>query len=244
MSGGFRVNSTKFQTSNGQGAVLRNQIPEAVNKKEDEYQIIFLDNEGAPTSTPNFVYIPNVAGPTGPTNLLGVNGDIQVNGNSAFLGNIGVGEITNGRYVEIAADSTNNAYIDFHSRDTFSVDFDSRILGNGGGTGPGNGNLFFFANSCNMNNAARIGSFNANPFKLDYGQITGINDTNQFGSVTFVEGMFATPPYVTLTLQSSNTITGEDTSIRVTNSDCMQFQWAIYGTPEPDSKLNWIALGI
>jgi hypothetical protein len=167
-----------------------------------------------------------------------------VNGNSAFLGNIGVGEITNGRYVEIAADTTNNAYIDFHSRDSFSVDFDTRILGNGGGTGPGNGNLFFFANSCNMNNAARIGSFNANPFKLDYGQITGINTTNQFGTVNLITDMFTSAPYVTLTLESSNTLTGEDTSIRVVSSDCKLFVWAIYGTPQPDTKLNWIALGI
>lgn len=229
---------------NGMGAILRNQIPEAVKKVEDENQILFISNDGVPVSTPNFVYIPNIEGPTGPTNLLGVNGDLQINGNCALLGNVGVGEINNGRFVEIAADSTNNAYIDFHSRDSFSEDYDTRILSNGGASGPGNGNMFFEANSVNFNCPVRFGSWSSIPMKIDYGQITGVSTTNQTGTQVFTTDMFTDAPYVQLTFQSTGRIIGSEVQIFVLTASCMQFEWQLYGTPPVDSKINWVAFGV
>lgn len=243
MSGGFRINSSSsFSSVNTGAAVYGNQFPDAPRGSLNE--IVFLGSDGSPISTPNFVYIPNVSGETGAVDLIGINGDLQVNGSVAFLSHIGVGEINNGRFVEISADTMNNAYIDFHSRDTFTSDFDSRILSNGGASGPGNGNLFFQAGSANFNCPVRLGSWGGNPFRLDYGQLPLSGDVNQTGEQTFVTDMFVTPPYVTLTLQSDGQIRGDEAGLRVLTSSCASFFWAVYGTPALNSHVNWIALGV
>lgn len=246
MSSGFKVNSTSFRSMNGSVAVYRNQIPQPTQNDPKQNEILFVSNDGSAVSTPNFVYIPNIMGPTGPTNLLGVNGDFQVNGNAAFLSHIGVGEINNGRYVEIAADTVNNAYVDFHSRDTFSQDYDSRILSNGGGTGSGNGNMFFEAASANFSCPVRLGSWSSNPFRLDYGQITGITGTNATGTITFITDMFSQSPIVTLTFQSATDqpISGSNPGLYVTAATCASFTWQIHGTPPSGSSINWIAMGL
>lgn len=242
MSGGFRINRSSFASVNTGAAVYGNQFPDAPRGSLNE--IVFLGSDGSPISTPNFVYIPNISGETGAVDLIGINGDLQVNGSVAFLSHIGVGDINNGRFVEIAADTLNNAYIDFHSRDTFTSDFDSRILSNGGASGPGNGNLFFQAGSANFNCPVRLGSWGGNPFRLDYGQFPLSGDVNQTGEQTFVTDMFMTPPYVTLTLQSDGQILGQEAGIRVLTSSCTSFFWAVYGTPALNSRINWIALGV
>lgn len=243
MSGGFRINSTSALAATNTGsAIMGNQLPDSPRSNLNE--ILFLGTDGTPISSPNFVYLANASGESGAVDLIGINGDLQVNGSVAFLSHIGVGEINNGRFVEIAADTSNNAYIDFHSRDTFTSDFDSRILSNGGASGPGNGNLFFQAGSANFNCPVRLGSWGGNPFRLDYGQITGVSNTNQTGEQTFVTDMFLTPPIVTLTFQSNGQILGNETGIRVLTSTCASFFWAVYGTPAVDSRINWIALGV
>ena len=64
-------------------------------------------------------------------------------GSSAKLAYVNVG-----RYVELGADTTNVAYIDFHSKDGTIVDYDSRIISSGGGdTVDGKGALQFQANT-------------------------------------------------------------------------------------------------
>lgn len=249
-SSAFKINTTSFTAANGTLAVLNNQFPEPVSITNDprENQILFITNEGTPTSTANFVFIPNVQGATGRTNLLGVYGDIQVNGNAAFLSHIGVGQIENGRYVEIAADTVNNSYIDFHSRDTFSTDYDARILSNGGGTtgatGNGNGNLFFSAASANFDCPIRAGSWSAPPVRIDYGFISNIDTTNQTGEHFFVPNLFSEAPNVTLTFQSSGPISGSDPGIFVKSSTCESFIWQVHGTPPVGSRINWTAMGI
>lgn len=246
MSSGFRVNSMRFQSMNGTSAVWSNQFPDPIDITNDprENEILFLSNSGAPVSTGNFVYIPNVEGVTGRTNLLGINGDLQVNGSSALLGNLGVGEITNGRYVELAADTLNNAYIDFHSRDTFSTDYDARILSNGGGTGNGHGNLFIDAATTNFACPVRLGSWTANPFRLDYGRIENVSEINQSGTQNFVANLFTTSPVITLTLRSTGRLLGAETCLFVLTESCESFTWQIHGTPAVGSIINWIAVGL
>lgn len=59
---------------------------------------------------------------------------------------VGVNTVT-GRYVEMAADTANNAYVDFHSLDGSTSDYDSRIISQGGTTGvTGYGSLIFQSN--------------------------------------------------------------------------------------------------
>jgi hypothetical protein len=76
----------------------------------------------------------NSASTTTTTGALVVTGGIGVSGAIIAGGSIYAGN-GNNRAVELAADAANTAYIDFHSLDAFSNDYDSRIKSIGGTSG-------------------------------------------------------------------------------------------------------------
>jgi hypothetical protein len=80
-------------------------------------------------------------------------------------GNVNAGYANVGRFVEVSADSVNNAFIDFHSNDANSsaVDYDGRILCNGGTNATtGQGAMTYTASSHTFNGTvnASFGSIN------------------------------------------------------------------------------------
>ena len=130
-------------------------------------QVMYYTDAGIPTSSPNFsITQPSSGGPA----TVNLTGDLSVsegatvegtfvqgpNASTAtppVAGSSYLGWHNTGRYVEIAADTSNNAYIDFHSFDgNTGNDYDTRILSSGGGTGGvnGGGNLTIWANSTSV----------------------------------------------------------------------------------------------
>lgn len=129
-------------------------------------QLLYYTEEGIPTSNPNLTILENpndsavtvdITGNLNVTDKVAINGTV-VQGPGA-LGAIGLNPGSAvlsyhnaGRYVEIAADTTNNAYLDFHSKDVnTNNDYDARILSSGGGTGVNGGaDLTVWAKSTNI----------------------------------------------------------------------------------------------
>ena len=134
-------------------------------------QLLYYTEEGIPTSSPNLTVLqnPDESGATVDitgnlnTGNLKVTDAVAVNGRMiqgpGAIGATGLDPTATvlsyhnrGRYVEIAAETTNNAYIDFHSNDTtLNNDYDARILSTGGGTGvDGGANLTIWANNTSV----------------------------------------------------------------------------------------------
>ncbi len=87
--------------------------------------------------------------------------------------------VSGNRYVELAADSSNTSYIDFHSQDSRATDYDTRIQSLGGTATDGQGSLEFYARNT-LIKASTIGT-SATATNSNYGlrisQVDTINST-------------------------------------------------------------------
>ena len=109
---------------------------------------------------------------TAPTQLTVTSPNAYFSGNASFINvyctTLNAQEITcnsdhqmlayvnTGRYLEVGTDSANYCYIDFHSNDADTVDYDSRILSSGGTSTQGNGALNYYATSHSFNGTVSI----------------------------------------------------------------------------------------
>ena len=152
-----------------------------------------------------------------------------------------------GRHVQIGADNVNNAYVDFKSLDGSTTDYDSRIISVGGGTADGQGQLVVQADTFEVWSKMRIGSALAPAFKLDYGAVVMIGTLNAQTPIVFTVGLFATNPYVFLTVVSPITNESNAQPVFVESITPAGCNAQFIGTPNstaPGTLCNWLAIGV
>jgi hypothetical protein len=156
-----------------------------------------------------------------------------------------------GRKVQMGADSSNSAYLDFKSRDGGLADYDSRIISQFGSTGStaGEGVLSVQADVLQVltTEGMRVGSITAPSFKLDYGAVNMGGSLNSQVPVVFTVGLFATNPYVFLTIVSPITNEANAQPVFVESLTTAGFNAQYIGTPNSTGAgtlCNWLAIGV
>lgn len=185
---------------------------------------------------------------------LGLQGGLSTPGNKATtVFTSGILEVDGalGRHVQIGADSANTTYVDFKSRDGGLSDYDSRIISQFGSTGStaGEGTMSVQADVLQVltTNGMRVGSITAPSFKLDFGKVDMGGSLNSQVPVVFTVGLFATSPYVFLTIVSPITNEANAQPVFVESLTSAGFNAQFIGTPNSTGVgtfCNWLALGV
>lgn len=183
---------------------------------------------------------------------LGLQGGVSSPGNKpTTVFTTGILEVDGalGRKVQLGADSTNNAYVDFKSRDGGLADYDSRIISGGGSVGStaGEATLSAQASLFQVLCPIKLGSDSAPSFKLDFGSVVMAGTLNAQTPVVFTVGLFATNPYVFLTIVSPITNEANAQPVFVESLTPAGFNAQFIGTPNstaPGTLCNWLALGV
>jgi hypothetical protein len=184
---------------------------------------------------------------------LGIQGGFSTPGDkptTVFTSGILEVDGASGRKIQLGADSSNSAYLDFKSRDGGSADYDSRIISQFGSTGStaGEGILSVQADVLQLltTNGVRIGSINAPAFKMDYNSTAATTGTNQDTVITFTAGLFTVAPKVIVSLVDTDGpgTPGADMTpyvYSITTSGCTVRG---LGVMAASIRYDWLALGV
>lgn len=173
---------------------------------------------------------------------LGIQGGANGGGSVFTTANVQVGE-AQGLHVQLGA-VPNLAYVDFRSNPTTSVDFDGRIVSIGGGTGPAEGELLVQSGLFNVGAPIKLGGPS---FKLDYGSVNMGGSLNSQVPIVFTVGLFATSPYVFLTIVSPITNEANAQPVFVESLTPAGCNAQFIGTPNSTGAgtfCNWLAIGL
>lgn len=155
-----------------------------------------------------------------------------------------------GRKVQLGADSSNSAYLDFKSRDGGLADYDSRIISQFGSTGAtaGEGTMSVQADVLQVltTDGMRVGSITAPAFKMDYSSTSATAGTNQDTTITFTAGLFTVAPKVIVSLVDTDGpgTPGADMTPYVYNITASQCTVRGLGVMAASIRYDWIALGL
>lgn len=150
-----------------------------------------------------------------------------------------------GRKVQLGADSSNTAYLDFKSRDGGLADYDSRIISQFGSTGStaGEGTLSAQASLFQVLCPVRLGSGVAPSFKLDYGVIEPEAVINPQTLFTFAVSFVSAPTvWLQVEITNDNATVGVDVVLSSVTTTGGKTRYI--GTPAAGTTIGWLALGL
>lgn len=132
----FRMNGQLQNSRNTLKILYANQVGNT-DTGDAMNEVVYVTPSG-PASSPNFTVMQNQNDLTSPclVNIVGTlaQGVGTEDANVSAAGNAVLGWRNSGRHVEIGSDSSNMSYIDFHSKELSTQDFDTRLISIGGDT--------------------------------------------------------------------------------------------------------------